>query len=159
MEQENEGLLESLSKEDKNLIDEIISTDKIDNFIIFPRDIYYDNVVDGKISLIAFNILFLFFIKTNFIKGYCVANYKEICSEFSIKGSYLRKILSDLKSNKLIYYKSKQGRKGAFKVYPIGFYRADKHSNKFEEIEKAQTKINIDNENVDSINDVSNISV
>lgn len=134
--------MEELEQEDLNLIDELISTDKAKDFIIFQRDIY-ENVLDWKISMLAFNVLFVLFLRTNFIKGYSVETYSGLAEDFGIKEPYLRKILSNLKSNRLVYYKNQQWKRGSFKVYPIGFYRADKRFNNFEEIEKTHIEDNL----------------
>ena len=109
-------------------------------FVALPRKLR-DQLAGGIINFNEFSVLSLIYIITNPVNGMAIVSYQQLSIETKIKEPYIRKIIRNLASHKLVWFKPHRGRGGAFPLWVDGYVKS-KGLNDIEQIKKFELNAN-----------------
>jgi hypothetical protein len=106
---------------------EINQEQKITDRSFEPRGFNRD-YNDGKLTAVEWIVLVWIWKDANPFTGISHISYPGLASESPAKATpqYTRKILTNLRKKRYLYFSNHSGKGGAFAVYPVGYLRADK---------------------------------
>lgn len=100
---------------------------KLTNRSFEPRE-FNKNYKEGELTAVEWIILCWIWKEANPFDGAAYISYPGLASESPAKATpqYMRKILTNLRQKRYLYFSNHSGKGGAFPAYPVGYFRADK---------------------------------